>query len=130
MSKIRITQALITANFRKLYHSFSYFWDDNDAVLVQLRNICCNAALDVELLSHIKFCNDVFCIPPVRTFCEFYKENILGITNGKKMTPAIKRGMGAFWGAVFKGCLNYKNSKNKPAPLKCIGLSTASYFYH
>ena len=133
MEKRALTAQMITEKFREKYHSFIYFLDDED--YADLRDLCFKAATDSELLSHIKFCNDTFHIQPVRTFLVCYKDEIKAMldksTNpDKKLTPEQKRGMGAFWGTVFKCLLGYTESKNAPLTMKEIGISTASYFFH
>ena len=37
---------------------------------------CLKAVEDKELLSHIIFCNNLFAIPPVKTFLTYYKKNL------------------------------------------------------
>ncbi len=123
----------IKAGFEERYRHFIYFLEDADKEISMLRELCFEAAKDEQMLSNIRFCNDYFEIPPVRSFCARYKDridDILKEIDKKKLTDRQKRGLGAFWGAVFKGCLGYEKSDNKPVPLKHLDISTASYFYH
>lgn len=127
-----LTRSKVEAGFEEKYHNFTYFLDDGDKEFSMLRDLCMGAVKDEQLLSNIKFCNDKFEIPPVRSFCVNYEDEIKEILEklGKEtLTPKQKRGLGAFWGAVFKCCLGYEKSDNKPVPLKDLGVSTASYFY-
>ena len=84
------------------------------------------------MLSHIIFCNDIFHIPPVRTFLTVYKNEVESALGTKKLNSKgdkQKRALGAFWGTVFKYLLKYPESKNVTVPLKEeFGISTASYY--
>lgn len=94
---------------------------------------------DGELLGHVVFCNDLFHIPPVKTFLLYYRERLqplvdsslqgLSEENTETKTRMLKRSMGAFWGAVFKGALGYQTSQTVTISLKDpLPVSTASYF--
>ena len=120
-----ITKEEITAQFRKKYHSFTYFLDEEFSGLC---GACFEAATDAEFLSHVKFCNDVYQIPPVRTFLVCNKGKVISATGGKILSDKEKRGIGAFWGTVFKCSLGYKESKNSIFPKNDFGVTTASYF--
>ena len=121
--------AQLETGFLKMYANFSpFYYDDKNA---PLKNLCLDAASDTELLSHIVFCNDVFKIPPVKTFLEVRKEDLVKITGDENafLSDFQKRAIGAFWGFVFKGILGYKSSKNVTVSLnKMFRVSTASYF--
>lgn len=122
----------VEGQFQENYPNFKYFLDKNKE-FSGLLNLCCQAACDEQMLSNIIFCNDYFQIPPVRSFCVTYEKDIKEILKKlgeEELTPKQKRGIGAFWGAVFKGCLGYEKSDNRPVPLKKLGVSTASYFQH
>ncbi len=103
------------------------------------RELCMEMASNPELLGHVKFCNDLFHIPPVKTFLLYYRERLqplvdssLRALSGEDMenrTRMLKRSMGAFWGAVFKGALGYQTSQTVTVSLKDpLPVSTASYF--
>lgn len=50
-------------------------------------------------------------------------------SNMENRTRMLKRSMGAFWGAVFKGALGYQTSQTVTVSLKDpLPVSTASYF--
>ena len=121
--------AQLETGFLKMYANFSPFYHDEKNS--PLKNLCLDAASDTELLSHIVFCNDVFKIPPVKTFLEVRKEDLVKITGNENafLSDFQKRAIGAFWGFVFKGILGYKSSKNVTVSLnKMFRVSTASYF--
>ncbi|MDR0823844.1 MAG: hypothetical protein LBN74_02040 [Prevotella sp.] len=84
---------------------------------------CMESVADDELFGHIIFCNDVFSIPPVKTFLTFYLEDFIQITGDERATLdiSIKRGIGAFWGMVFKFCLKYSEQKS-------VSVSMNEYF--
>ena len=115
--------------FLKMYSNFSSFYTEEKNA--PLKDLCILAASDTELLGHIVFCNDVFKIPPVKTFLEVRKEDLVKITGDENafLSDFQKRAIGAFWGFVFKGILGYKSSKNVTVSLnKMFRVSTASYF--
>lgn len=95
-------------------------------------DLCMEAALDEELLSHIIFCNDFFAIPPVKTFLTVFTDEIILIMGGQanKLPPRLKQGIGAFWGSVFKFNLSYSQQKSISASTKAnFGLKTATFFW-
>ncbi|MBR5966471.1 MAG: hypothetical protein IK015_10195 [Treponema sp.] len=129
---MKLDKKTVDGKFLEIYPNFKKFLDDNDKNVAELRKLCYKAACDEEILSNIRFCNDKFEIPPVRSFCAQFKDEIDTIRKncvGEKLSDSLKRGLGAFWGSVFKGCLGYPRSENKPVPLKDFGVSTASFFY-
>lgn len=72
--------------------------------------LCMEAVRDAELLGHIVFCNDLFRIPPVKTFLLYYEQELVRITGREDaaLDSYVKRAIGAFWGMVFKVCLGYQ----------------------
>lgn len=93
--------------------------------------LCVIAISDKELLSHIVFCNDLFSIPPVKTFLLYYKEDLVQITGDDMaiLDPYIKKSIGAFWGMVFKFVLGYTDQKNVTVSLNTyFKVSTATFF--
>lgn len=92
---------------------------------------CMAAVRDQELLSHIIFCNDLFCIPPVKTFLTYYTEDFKQLTgNDRAILPLFeKKSIGAFWGMVFKKALGYPAQKNVSVSMHThFGVKTATYF--
>ena len=59
---------------------------------------CMEAVRDRELLSHIIFCNDLFHIPPVKTFLLYYEQDFISITGREDATLElfVKKAIGAF----------------------------------
>jgi len=84
---------------------------------------CMAAVRDAELLGHIIFCNDVFAIPPVKTFLTVYRDDFIAITGkpNAALDAFIKKSIGAFWGMVFKFALGYTGQKS-------VSVSMNEYF--
>lgn len=83
---------------------------------------------DEELLSHIKFANDVLAVPPLKSFVlcerEYLKRNVFD----KKMTPVQKRGIGACFGYLYKFIYGGYESEQSWFNDENTGIKTASYF--
>lgn len=94
-------------------------------------NKCMEAVTDMTLLSHIMFCNDLFNIPPVKTFLLYFQEDFIKITGNENalLSPQIKKSIGAFWGMVFKYILGYQEQKNVSVSMNQYFLvKTATFF--
>ena len=102
----------VERHFADYYHHFKEFqisptyrpyWDK-----------CMEAVQDRELLSHIMFCNDLFHIPPVKTFLLYYEQDFISITGREDaaLEPFVKKAIGAFWGMVFKFVLGYREQES------------------
>jgi hypothetical protein len=78
---------------------------------------------DRDLLISVIFCNDVFGIPPVKTFLTYYRDELVRITGDERarLDVFVKRGIGAFWGMVFKFILRYAEQKS-------VSVSMNDYF--
>ena len=76
--------------------------------------LCLTSAGDRELLSHIVFCNDLFRIPPVKTFLLYHEQDLIRITGREDaaLEPFVKKAVGAFWGMVFKFVLGYRDQES------------------
>lgn len=101
-------------------HEYAMYWDK-----------CVSAVRDCELLSHIVFCNDIFCIPPVKTFLTYYKDDFIKLTGDEKavLDVYVKKSIGAFWGMVFKFALGYKGQKSVSVSMyDYFIVKTATYF--
>ena len=111
----------IEENFTKVYTHFKEF-EENKAY-ASYWNKCMEAVNDEQLLSHIVFCNDVFGIPPVKTFLTFYKNDFIILTGKKnaELPIFVKKSIGAFWGMVFKFGLHYQGQKS-------VSVSMNTYF--
>ena len=113
--------------FVKMYASSSALL--NDEKYNEIKELCFKAASDSDLLNNIIFCNDTFSIPPVKTFFIVYKNELAEIDS--KLDSFPKREIGAFWGFIFKGILNYSSSKSVTVTFDKeikVRVSTASYF--
>lgn len=112
----------IYTHFREFQQNESYrrYWDK-----------CIEAVSDEELLSHIVFCNDVFCIPPVKTFLTYYRDDFIVLTgkSDAELPVFVKKSIGAFWGMVFKFGLKYKGQKSVSVSMnEYFKVRTATYF--
>ena len=97
----------------------------------------CMAALEAtledgtKLLSHIEFCNNLYNIPPIKTFLTYYKNEFIVLTGNEKavLDVYIKKSIGAFWGFVFKVALKYEGQKSVSVSMfDYFNVKTATYF--
>lgn len=119
----------IEENFSSIYTHFKEFQFNSE--YEQYWNKCMEAIDNKELLSHIIFCNDIFCIPPVKTFLTYYKDDFVVLTGKEdaELPVFVKKSIGAFWGMVFKFGLKYKGQKNVSVSLnQYFKVKTATYF--
>ncbi len=74
---------------------------------------CMECLQDRDVLINIIFCNDIFSIPPVKTFLTYYLNDFIIITGDNQaiLDTPLKRRIGAFWGMVFKFVLGYTEQK-------------------
>lgn len=121
--------AEVEANFPSTYVHFKDF-QQNESYR-KYWNKCMDAVRDKELLSHIVFCNDVFSIPPVKTFLTYYREDFIAMTGSEnaQLDLFVKKSIGAFWGMVFKFVLGYQNQKSVSVSMHdYFMVKTATYF--
>lgn len=119
----------IENNFANVYVHFKEFRFNEE--YAHYWNKCIEAVSDKELLSHIVFCNDVFCIPPVKTFLTYYKDDFILLTgkSNAELPLFVKKSIGAFWGMVFKYALEYKGQKSVSVSMsEYFMVRTATYF--
>jgi hypothetical protein len=112
----------IYAHFREFQRDPAHraYWDK-----------CMGTVLDGDLLMNIVFCNDVFGIPPVRTFLTYYRDDFILLTGraDARLDTFVKRGIGAFWGMVFKFALRYAWQRSVSVPMgECFMVKTASAY--
>lgn len=81
-----------------------------------------------ELLSHIKFANDVLEEPPLKTFILHEREYLKRGVFDKKMTPVQKRGIGACFGYLYKFIYGGYESAQSWFNDEKTTIKTASYF--
>jgi len=100
--------------FREFQYNPEYrgYWDK-----------CIESVTDRDLLVNIIFCNDIFGIPPVKTFLTYYRDDFIRLTGDERarLDTFVKRAIGAFWGMVFKFALGYKGQKS-------VSISMNDYF--
>ena len=98
--------------FSDHYHHFRGFREAPDCR--PYWDKCIEAVRDRELLSHIVFCNDLFHIPPVKSFLLYYERDLISMTgrDDAALEPFVKKGIGAFWGMVFKVILGYRDQES------------------
>lgn len=119
----------INENFAEVYTHFREFQENKEYKLYWEK--CMHAICDEQLLSHIVFCNDVFCIPPVKTFLTYYKDDFIILTGKRnaELPVFVKKSIGAFWGMVFKYGLEYKGQKSVSVSMnEYFKVKTATYF--
>ena len=83
---------------------------------------------DEELLSHIKFANDVLGESPLKTYILYEREYLKKDIFNKKMTPVQKRGIGACFGYLYKFIYGGYESEQSWFNDEKTGIKTASYF--
>lgn len=81
-----------------------------------------------EILSHIRFANDVFGEPPLKTFIIYERDCLKKAVFDKKMTPVQKRGIGACFGYLYKFIYGGYESEQSWFNDEKTGIKTASYF--
>ena len=101
-------------NFKDFQQGMEYrpYWDK-----------CIECVNDRDLLINIIFCNDVYGVPPVKTFLTVYREDLIRLTGDERavLDTFLKRSIGAFWGMVFKFVLGYTEQKS-------VSVSMNEYF--
>lgn len=120
---------LIEENFSIVYTHFKEFQQNEE--YKPYWNKCIEAICDKQLLSHIVFCNDVFSIPPAKTFLTYYKDDFIVLTGNSdaELPLFVKKSIGAFWGMVFKFGLKYKGQKSVSVSMNdYFMVKTATYF--
>ena len=110
------------SNFKEFQQSEEYraCWDK-----------CVESIANRDLLVNIIFCNDVFGIPPVKTFLTYYRNDFIRLTGDERarLDTFIKRSIGAFWGMVFKFIFGYTEQKSVSVTMNDYFLvKTASVF--
>ena len=119
----------IEDNFSEVYTNFKEFQENKECK--PYWNKCMEAVCDEQLLSHIVFCNDTFCIPPVKTFLTYYKDDFILLTgkSNAELPLFVKKSIGAFWGMVFKFGLEYNGQKSVSVSMnEYFKVKTATYF--
>ena len=112
----------VTDDFTEKYSHFKEF--QHNPMYQPYWNKCIESIKDSDFLKCVIFCNDVFSIPPVKTFLTYYRDDFIQLTGDKsaKLDTFVKRGIGAFWGMVFKFVLGYTVNKS-------MSVSMHEYFF-
>jgi hypothetical protein len=125
-NNLKTTEAIredIDSNFTKYYKAFSSFIKEPGII----RDKCFEAIGDPELLSHFIFANDYLKVPPAVSFVAYYGEDIPPFIKGQD--DYLKKGLGAFWGYVFRYILLYDNAESTwVVPMNNKNIKTASIF--
>jgi len=111
----------ITDGFVGAYPHFKEFQERDDYRGYWSK--CVESVMDRDFLVCVIFCNDMFAIPPVKTFLTYYREDCIALTGDKqaRLDTFVKRGIGAFWGMVFKFVFGYTEQKS-------VSVSMNEYF--
>ena len=128
--KISNVMAKTEHEFSERYTHFREFQEDKRYRVYW--NKCMEAISDKTLLSHIIFCNDLFGIPPIKTFLLYYRNDFVAITGKEnaELDMYVKKSMGAFWGMVFKFVLGYRNQKSVSVSMyDYFIVKTATFFF-
>lgn len=118
-----------TGGFAQKYPHFKEFQTDKG--YFPYWRLCIQALQDRDLLGHIVFCNDLFAIPPVKSFLCFYSEELKAITGTEeaRLDDFVKKSIGAVWGYVFKYVLEYQGQKSVSVSLnRMFMMKTATYY--
>ena len=84
---------------------------------------------DEELLGHIRFANDVLCVPPLKSFVLYERDVLKRDVFQTKMSAVAKRGLGACFGYLYKFIYGGYDSEQCWFNDEKTGIKTASYFY-
>lgn len=94
-------------------------------------DLCMKSLDNYKFFTYMKTCNDLNKIPPVKSFLLYYEKEVLDlIGDDETLDTYCKRGIGAFFGMLFKYVLGYsKQAKSIKITLnKRFKISTASVF--
>ncbi len=120
----------VTEEFSETYSHFKDFQGKEE--YRQYWDLCIKAVENEKLFSNIQFCNDIFQIPPVKTFLFVHRDELIEITGDPKASlkdkPFLKRCIGAFWGMVFKFCLGYTGQESVHIASDYFGVRSATYY--
>ncbi len=75
-------QVKVIEEFSKKYTHFKNFQEDEQ--YAEYWKLCIEAVTDIQVFSGIIFCNDLYQIPPTKTFLLYYHDQLL------KFAPVTK----------------------------------------
>lgn len=118
----------VSSEFAARYPQFSKLQND-----IQYRpywDLYNRAIGNADFLRGAIFCNDVFRIPPVRTFLTVYRQEVDALVEQDTPTTDLKQAIGAAFGMVFKHILHYEEQKSTSIPRSgAINIKYATYYY-
>ena len=100
--------------------TYKPFWD-----------LCITSLSNQEFYSYMILCNDLNNIPPVKSFLLYYEQEIIDLTGNPNgiLDVYCKKGIGAFYGMLFRFILGYTTRKSvKVTMKKKFDVSTAYIF--
>lgn len=118
-----------STGFVQKYPHFKEF--QSDEAYFPYWKLCVQALQDRDLLGHIIFCNDLFGIPPVKTFLCHFSAQLVEITGREdaRLDDFVKKSIGAVWGYVFKTVFGYAGQKSVSVSLnRMFMLKTATCY--
>ena len=133
-----VIRSVIVKDFAQTYNPFQKF--ASDAEYAPLWDLLLKTASCRDNMIIIRFCNDVYNMPPVKVFADICRsqlnelrkndvKNIFFDVSGN-MHAYIKRAIGAFWSMVFRFALGYTKYKSVAiVKERYYGIQTASRFY-
>lgn len=119
----------VNQEFAQKYPHFKEF--QTDGAYFSYWRLCVQALQDRDLLGHIIFCNDLFGIPPMKTFLCNFEAELKEITGrpDAMLADYVKKSIGAVWGYVFKTVFEYAGQKSVSVSLnKVFMLKTATCY--
>jgi hypothetical protein len=120
----------VAAGFAEKYPHFKEF--QNNEHYFPYWKLCIQALRDRDLLGHIIFCNDLFAIPPAKTFLCYFANELVAATgrDDAQLDDFVKKAIGAVWGYVFKNIFEYAQQKSVSVSLnKMFMVKTATYYF-
>jgi hypothetical protein len=119
----------IEARFYDVKDGFAMRYKANGDFLVTeslYRTRLFEALQDVELMKHIRFCNDFLAMPPLLAYLKYCKK--MNIELPRVDDEKARKNIGSWWGFVFRLGFGYQNAVNKSIELNDQGFSSASFF--
>lgn len=106
----------VNADFATIYKPFTNFPTDR-----KVWTECMAAASNPKLMNNVIFCNDILQIPPVKVFLLTTSELNFELSDYQK------KGIGAFWGFIFKVVFGYESQKSVSVRVRDV--KSATFFY-
>ena len=81
-----------------------------------------------ELMTSIRFANDVLKVPPLKSFILYHREVLRDDFFNEKMSPSVRRGLGSCFGYLYKFIYGGYEAEQVWFGDTLTGTKTASYF--